>query len=385
MKIRVPNYFKDFKCIASKCEDTCCAGWGIVIDDEALEKYQKVQGDFGDRLRREIVHEGGENIFILKDNNCPFLNENKLCDIYKEVGEDALCYTCKQYPRYIEEFGGVREVGISLSCPEAARIILGNSKKTTFELSENNEEISNYNDINANLYLQLLQSRKIVLDIIQDRNIDLNVRAVITLKFIDEVQEKIDENEITAIKDVREKFSNEDLINEFIKELDKYKNNKNKKYINIKEFFEVFKNLKHITPNDPLGLNDAIRYFWQSEEDKEIYLSKHESFNNYYEECIYKFKNILVYFIFRYFMKAVFDYDVLAKIKTTIVSYLMIKELCVVKFTEEGRLTDSDIVDISHMYSKDIEHLEENIEKLAEIFEINDVFKVEEIINVLIN
>lgn len=103
-------------------------------------------------------------------------NENKLCDIYKEVGEDALCYTCKQYPRYIEEFGGVREVGISLSCPEAARIILGNSKKTTFELSENNEEISNYNDINANLYLQLLQSRKIVLDIIQDRNIDLNVR-----------------------------------------------------------------------------------------------------------------------------------------------------------------------------------------------------------------
>ena len=131
MKIRVPNYFKDFKCIASKCEDTCCAGWGIVIDDEALEKYQKVQGDFGDRLRREIVHEGGENIFILKDNNCPFLNENKLCDIYKEVGEDALCYTCKQYPRYIEEFGGVREIGISLSCPEAARIILGNSKKTT--------------------------------------------------------------------------------------------------------------------------------------------------------------------------------------------------------------------------------------------------------------
>ena len=84
-------------------------------------------------------------------------------------------------------------------------------------------------------------------------------------------------------------------------------------------------------------------------------------------------------------MKAVFDYDVSAKIKTAIVSYLMIKELCIVRFTEEGQLNDADIVDISHMYSKDIEHLEENIEKLAEIFEINDVFKVEEIINVLIN
>ena len=186
-----------------------------------LKNIKKFKGDFGDRLRREIVHEGGENIFILKDNNCPFLNENKLCDIYKEVGEDALCYTCKQYPRYIEEFGGVREVGISLSCPESCKNNFRKFKKNNVWIKWNNEEISNYNDINANLYLQLLQSRKIVLDIIQDRNIDLNVRAAITLKFIDEVQEKIDENEITAIKDVREKFSNEDFINEFIKELDK--------------------------------------------------------------------------------------------------------------------------------------------------------------------
>ena len=84
-------------------------------------------------------------------------------------------------------------------------------------------------------------------------------------------------------------------------------------------------------------------------------------------------------------MKAVFDYDVSAKVKTAIVSYLMIKELCVVRFTEEGEVTDDDIVDISHMYSKDIEHLEENIEALAEIFETNDVFTVEEMIVNLMN
>ena len=74
MKIRVPEYFKDFKCIASKCEDTCCAGWGIVIDDATYDRYKNVQGEFGDRLRSEIVHEAGENIFVLKGNNCPFLN-----------------------------------------------------------------------------------------------------------------------------------------------------------------------------------------------------------------------------------------------------------------------------------------------------------------------
>lgn len=385
MKIRVPKYFKDFKCIASECEDTCCAGWGIVIDDETYKKYQKVEGDFGDRLRSEIVHDGGENIFVLKGNDCPFLNENKLCDIYNEVGEDALCYTCKQYPRYMEEFGGLREIGISLSCPEAARIILRDSKKAEFELNENEEEVNSYNDINAKLYIELMQCRGRVLSILQNRNIDLNIRAAIVLLFVKEIQDKIDESEISDIKLVREKYSDDNYIKEAINSLEKYKNSEDDKYNNVHEYFNVFKGLKHINPNDPLGLDDAIRYFWQSEDDKEIYLYKNKAFNKYYEESIYKFEHILVYFIFRYFMKAVFDYDVSAKVKTAIVSYLMIRELCVVRFTEEGELTDADIVDISHMYSKDIEHLEENIEALAEVFETNDVFAVDEMIRILMN
>lgn len=385
MKIRVPEYFKDFKCIASECEDTCCAGWGIVIDDESYHKYQKVEGAFGDRLKSEIVHDAGENIFVLKGNDCPFLNESKLCDIYNELGEEGLCYTCRQYPRYLEEFGSLREMGISLSCPEAARIILRDSKKATFELSENNEEVSTYNDINARLYIELMQCRKIVFDILQDRSIKLNYRAAIILSFAKEIQDKIDENEMADIKDIREKYSNESFIKELLSNLNQYKNNKDDKYNNIHEYFNVFKNLKHINPNDPLGLDDAIRYFWQSEDDKEIYLSKNESFNKYYEKSMYKFEHILVYFIFRYFMKAVFDYDISAKVKTAIVSYLMIKELAIVRFTEEGDFTEEDMVYIAHMYSKDIEHLEENIESLAEIFETNEVFSVEKMIITLMN
>ena len=237
MKIRVPKYFKDFKCIASECEDTCCAGWGIVIDDETYKKYQKVEGDFGDRLRSEIVHDGGENIFVLKGNDCPFLNENKLCDIYNEVGEDALCYTCKQYPRYMEEFGGLREIGISLSCPEAARIILRNEEKAIFELSENEEEVNSYNDINAKLYIELMQCRQIVLNILQDRDINLNTRVAIFLCFTKEIQDKIDENEITDIKSVREKYSDKEFIKEVISSFEKYNNNEDAKYNNMKEYF----------------------------------------------------------------------------------------------------------------------------------------------------
>ena len=385
MKIRVPEYFKDFKCIASKCEDTCCAGWWIVIDDVTYDRYKNVQGKFGERLRSEIVHEAGENIFVLKGNNCPFLNKEKTCDIYINIGEENLCYTCQQYPRYTEEFGSLREIGISLSCPEAARIMLNNDKKVTFELSENEEVVSSYNDINAQLFIELLQSRNIVMDMLQDRDIDLRKRVALALLFVDEIQEKIDESEMKEIKSVREKYSDKFFLEKLLEKLEEYKDNEGIKYDNIQAYLNVFRDLKHITPNDPLGLNDALRYFWQADEDEELYILKHKQFVEYYEDKIYKFENILVYFVFRYFMKAVLDYDALAKIKTAIISYMMIRELAVVRYIENNEFTDEDMVDIAHTYSKDIEHLEENIEALAELFETNEVFDIEEMVMALMN
>ena len=140
MKTMVPNYYKDFKCTASKCTDTCCAGWEIIIDAETYNHYKKVCGKFGERLKSNLtLYEDGEPGFVLQNHNCPFLNKNNLCDIYTELGEDCLCYTCKTYPRFIEEYGNLSEIGISLSCPEAARLILLDSKPVTFEVSEDDE------------------------------------------------------------------------------------------------------------------------------------------------------------------------------------------------------------------------------------------------------
>ena len=32
MKEYIPDYYKDFQCIADKCKDSCCIGWEIMID-----------------------------------------------------------------------------------------------------------------------------------------------------------------------------------------------------------------------------------------------------------------------------------------------------------------------------------------------------------------
>lgn len=385
MKLRVPDYLKEFKCIASQCEDTCCAGWEIVIDEEAYKKYENAQGNFGQRLRNEIVHRKDEKIFTLKGDNCAFLNENKMCDIYANLGEDSLCYTCKMYPRHIEEFGNLREIGISLSCPEAARLILTHNKKVEFEVNEIEEDITSYNDIDALLFMNLIQCRRVIFHILQNRNIKLEHRISLVLKFTDEVQKLIDKDNLMAIKAVMEKFLDKDFIKDFINSLDRFKSNGNVKYHNMEEFFKVFKELKHINPNDPLGLDDVLTCFWKGDNKEQFYLDKHREFNEYYEDNLYKFENLLVYFIFRYFMKAVFDYDVTAKVNTAVVSYLMIKELFVFKWTQKGEVTEEDAVEIMHMYSKDIEHLEENIETLSELYKTNPVFKLEELLSIIMN
>ena len=88
-----PDYYKEFQCTADRCEDTCCAGWAIVIDDGTLKRYRRTGGSLGARLRREIRWK--EKVFGRREERCAFLDEENLCDIYKELGQKGLCRTCR--------------------------------------------------------------------------------------------------------------------------------------------------------------------------------------------------------------------------------------------------------------------------------------------------
>ncbi|MGL5869666.1 flagellin lysine-N-methylase, partial [Clostridium chrysemydis] len=102
MKFKVPDYFNEFSCIGGACEDTCCAGWEIVIDDKTFNKYKNVKGDFKKILDENIIKSDEDNMFRLKEENCFFLNNEKMCEIYKNLGEEYLCHTCKEFPRVTE-------------------------------------------------------------------------------------------------------------------------------------------------------------------------------------------------------------------------------------------------------------------------------------------
>lgn len=128
MKQIHPNYYKKFTCIADRCRHSCCIGWEIDIDPDTYEKYKKVPGDFGDRLRAGISC-GDVPCFKLGDGDrCTFLNGSGLCDIILTLGEDALCGICADHPRFRNFFADRTETGLGISCEEACRIILSETE-----------------------------------------------------------------------------------------------------------------------------------------------------------------------------------------------------------------------------------------------------------------
>ena len=118
-----PSYYSQFHCIGGSCPDSCCIGWEVDIDEETYNYYKSLKGPFGDRLRAHIKEDGTDRYFPLcEGGRCPFLNQENLCDIITQLGEESLAQVCMEYPRYFLEEGDYEQIDLSLSCMELGRI-----------------------------------------------------------------------------------------------------------------------------------------------------------------------------------------------------------------------------------------------------------------------
>jgi lysine-N-methylase len=141
LPIRAP-YAESFRCIGSECEDTCCQGWGVPIDQASYQKYQQLPAS---QLRTLIdanilaIPEGAKPHSFAKmrmdgASQCPMLTSDRLCRIQVELGESYLSHICATSPRIVHVVGGIQETALTLSCPEAARLVLLDPELLTREL-----------------------------------------------------------------------------------------------------------------------------------------------------------------------------------------------------------------------------------------------------------
>ena len=154
--LRKPDFYDSFRCIASRCTDTCCVGWEIDIDDASQEAYRKVAGAFGDKLRQNI--EDG-HFKLLPRDRCPFLDKQNLCEIYTHLGAGALCEICREHPRFVEVYGDIMERGLGLCCEEAARLLLEGEGPLVFTSEECDEPEDELDDDDREIRDEVLGER----------------------------------------------------------------------------------------------------------------------------------------------------------------------------------------------------------------------------------
>ena len=174
MKLYVPDYYPQFRCIADRCRHSCCIGWEIDIDEDTLQTYRQAEGEIGQRLRESIDFDCDCPHFITGDDGrCPFLNDENLCDLIIAMGEEALCSICDLHPRFRNEFSDRTEMGLGLCCEEAARLILSHQDPVRLICTADDGVEEDTDD--SDLYLYNVRDNAVAL--MQDRSFSYDERT----------------------------------------------------------------------------------------------------------------------------------------------------------------------------------------------------------------
>lgn len=380
MQITKPDYYKEFSCIAGDCPDTCCAGWQIMIDEKSLRKYSRIKGDFRPRLHNGI--DWKNSTFLQYHRRCEFLNENNLCDIYSEAGKDMLCHTCRTYPRHIEEFEGLREISLSLSCPEAARILLGMKHKVQFLTTEKEMPEETYEEFDYLLFTALMDTRDYFLEIIQNRRIPMSLRLCKLLACAHDFQLCYDKNELYKWENLRNRHLSSGFGEDFLSRVQNRKNHEDNCHALITRMWKtILPEMEVLSPGWHEFLGERLLYLYTGGELP--YRQRLASFYRANPDWEIQMEQLLVYWIFTYFCGAVYDGEIFAKVKMAVISTLFIRDLAAGRFTEnQGHLSFTELVTTCYRFSRELEHSDPNLNKMEELLSCHEQFSLADLLKI---
>ena len=365
----IPDYYKKFQCIADKCEDTCCAGWQIVADKKSLKKYKAVKGSYRKKLHAGVNWWQG-TFHQDKEKRCAFLNDNNLCEMYIHLGKESLCKTCRLYPRHIEEFEGVREISLSVSCPEVARILLNQSEKVRF-LSKENEKEEEYEDFDPFLYSELLDARDVMFELLQNRDLPVKVRAGLVYGIAHDMQKRVDRQELFSCSEVLEKYKSSAAENFVRGKICANEKDPAKIFGFYKEMFHNLYRLELLKEDWNYQLLEVEEHLYSKESPME-YQKITEAFYQWVEEREFSWEiqkeQLLVYFIYTYFCGAVYDGEILAKAQMAILMVDMLEEMLKARWLRNENMLDmEDVIELTYRFSREVEHSDLNLKKLESL------------------
>ena len=312
MKVWTPAYYQSFHCIASACSDSCCKEWEVDVDDSAATFYRSLPGALGEALRSVLKDTEDGTVMTILNGRCPMWREDGLCRIQAELGHDALCQVCREFPRLRHDYGDFVECGLELSCPEAARLILTQSHAMTVEELPGGETP----DYDQEAMEILLESRHAIMEFLDNKHLPVNQSLITLLLYAHAVQNWLDGGDPAYID-----------VENSLALAKKYAANGSWELI-----LDFFRNLEILTPQWRGRLSAPSQdSHWH---------------NGYLALC--------KYFVGRYWLQAVSDYDLICRAKLTVISCLLVFHL------------GGDFIETAQMLSKEIENDPDNLEVILD-------------------
>ena len=331
MLIRKNPLYDHFRCIASACPDSCCKEWDVRVDPESSAFYRALSGPLGDRLRQVLVtDEDGNTVMTIENGRCPMWRHDGLCRIQAELGEDALCQVCRDFPRLRHDYGDFVELGLELSCPEAARLLLTSPALPPVLLEIPGGEEPDYDKEAMDI---LLRTRQEVLALLQSPLPTGQILALM-LMYGYHAQAQLD--------GAPEEPFDPDVALEEARSFSKA--------CTFQPFLEFFAELEILTPQWHHRLGDPQPRQWHL---SDLALAR--------------------YGIERYWLQAVSDYDLVCRVKLILASCLLVK------------LLGGDMIQTAQLYSKEIENDADNIDAILDAAYAHPAFTDEKMLWLLLN
>ena len=371
MLYTVPDYLEEFKCAAGECEDTCCAGWQIVVDKTSLKRYWNETGSYKNKLRKSVdwLHGAFRQD---EEKRCAFLKEDNLCEMYQKLGEASLCKTCTNYPRHIEEFENVRETSLSLSCPVAARMILNKKEPVKFIDYEDEleEEFAGFDPF---LYSTLLDAREVLIFILQNRTLPIENRMVLCLGLAYDIENRVHAGNMFACDEVFHKYRKERYAFAAGKKVAKlFLNMKNRYNWNQVLFKDLWK-LELLRGDWEMQLAEAqYNLFGKGEQGYAQLLKKFKLWIQEESDINWSViaEQLMVYYVFTYFCGAVYDERIFMNLQMAVGCTEIIWNLLAARWVKnDGILDMEDVVEITYRFSRELEHSDNNLKKIWRLLE----------------
>ena len=341
MLVLSPDFYKDFHCLAGACPDSCCRqGWQIPVDAAHLIMYADLPGKLGKQVRGALVTQDGDVCLRMEHGVCALLREDGLCPIEAEFGADVLCDLCRTHPRFIEVYGGRKEIHLSLSCPEAARLALSQTDPIQLVSEQTDEPVESLFDADPDEFLALLDARAAALKIVQSRLFPLPDRIALLLRFGARLQGFFNREEYALGKPLgaqlrRFPYRERALAStrrprlhgaSYLPEID------------------LLRRAEHLTGDFPELLSKAV-------------FTRHESLP-FWQAHETELENLLSLWLAHYLPKAIGDDDPQSRILLAVFLTLAAVRLCVCS----GR----ELSFVVPLLAKELEHSEENLELLLD-------------------